>query len=932
MAFTALICCLVIGDSFAQAQQNRPRNRPKPQSGSGRRPTPSVSPGPADVPAAFALENSVRRGNAPGGKEKKDRANEKKSKGTNKKLIHGSANGNGQGTGRLIGEAEPLGFVNEPDVIANAISFGGSFAGFADTGSFPPDPTMAAGPHNVVIMVNRNINIISKNGTPVPNKSQTLASFFASLGSVATDPMFDPKAIYDRYLNRFWVLAVSRNGAVNPVRSQMAIGLSNTDDAADGFSLFVLDMTQDGGNASSNWCDYPQIGLDAQAIYLTCNMFDFSNPANFQYAKVRIMTKSQFVNNACCLWWDFWNLREDALGITASFTLQPAHMKNAAVGDGAFLINSHTFCVFCPPDTLEVRRIRNAQRCCIPGNQTEPDLDEESHDVGEFDTPPDAEAQNSGTNIDTGDTRLLYAFWKNGRLSTGQGLACNDGDDACISFTELDVSGYPDDISTINDFAYQTAGINFYYPQVDVNDNEDKTMVFSSSSGSRFADARFIGIPSSLTCTNCVDGPETVLQAGAAGYVRLDMAGRNRWGDYSGASVDPAGTGIWIHGEFASSTANQWGTSVGLSRMSLDVTAPVTTSSLSPPPTGGWNNSDVTVTLNATDNGGGSGVRRITYSASGAQVINSTTVNGSSTNFLIFASGITTVSFFAEDNWGNIESTKNVVVRIDRTPPSVSCGSADGLWHANNVSIGCTSFDSGGSGLANPSDAAFSLSTTVPAGVETANASTGTRMVCDVAGNCTTGGPIGGNMIDRKAPTITINVPANVVYILNQAVPSNYACADGGSGVATCAGPVANGSNIDTSSVGTKSFMVQATDAVGNASNQSVTYTVTFAICLEYDPTKASPAGGTATIRLKLCDANSVSVGSESIQVQATSVSPSGALQSPGNNNPGGVFKFSNGGSYQFLLSTKGYAPGSYNLNFTAQGDPITHQAPFLLK
>ena len=60
-------------------------------------------------------------------------------------------------------------------------------------------------------------------------------------------------------------------------------------------------------------------------------------------------------------------------------------------------------------------------------------------------------------------------------------------------------------------------------------------------------------------------------------------------------------------------------------------------------------------------------------------------------------------------------------------------------------------------------------------------------------------------------------------YALNQAVPASYSCADesGGSGVASCAGPVASGSPIDTASVGSKTFTVQASDNAGNAASKS---------------------------------------------------------------------------------------------------------------
>ena len=86
---------------------------------------------------------------------------------------------------------------------------------------------------------------------------------------------------------------------------------------------------------------------------------------------------------------------------------------------------------------------------------------------------------------------------------------------------------------------------------------------------------------------------------------------------------------------------------------------------------------------------------------------------------------------------------------------------------------------------------------------------------------------IGGNKIDRKGPVITVTTPASgAVYQLNQIVNAAYSCSDGGSGPSGCAGTVANLSAIDTSTLGSKTFVVNATDAVGNTSSTTVTYDV----------------------------------------------------------------------------------------------------------
>jgi hypothetical protein len=68
------------------------------------------------------------------------------------------------------------------------------------------------------------------------------------------------------------------------------------------------------------------------------------------------------------------------------------------------------------------------------------------------------------------------------------------------------------------------------------------------------------------------------------------------------------------------------------------------------------------VKLAATDSG--SGVASITYAATGAQTITSTTVNGASTQQSITRNGLTTLTFAATDVAGNIETTKSESVLV----------------------------------------------------------------------------------------------------------------------------------------------------------------------------------------------------------------------------------------------------------------------------
>jgi probable HAF family extracellular repeat protein len=103
-----------------------------------------------------------------------------------------------------------------------------------------------------------------------------------------------------------------------------------------------------------------------------------------------------------------------------------------------------------------------------------------------------------------------------------------------------------------------------------------------------------------------------------------------------------------------------------------DPTPPNTTATLSPEPNAaGWNSTDVTVKLEATDEGG-SNVEGIVYSARGAQPMEETTVRGSSTDLDVTAEGETTITYAARDHAGNTEEWETISVRIDRSDPEVS--------------------------------------------------------------------------------------------------------------------------------------------------------------------------------------------------------------------------------------------------------------------
>ena len=192
-----------------------------------------------------------------------------------------------------------------------------------------------------------------------------------------------------------------------------------------------------------------------------------------------------------------------------------------------------------------------------------------------------------------------------------------------------------------------------------------------------------------------------------------------------------------------------------------DIIPPVTTAVASPAPNGvGWNNSNVTITLDSTDNEqGGSGVKQIQWSLAGAQT-GSSTVPGSTTTVTISTEGTTTLSYFGTDNAGNIETAKTVTIKLDKTPPTINGSrtpppNANG-WSNTNVIISFQCADSL-SGLATGSPPAPTTLSSEGAG----QSATGT--CTDVAGNSASA-TVNGINIDKTPPTVACSARPNILW------------------------------------------------------------------------------------------------------------------------------------------------------------------------
>ncbi len=183
-------------------------------------------------------------------------------------------------------------------------------------------------------------------------------------------------------------------------------------------------------------------------------------------------------------------------------------------------------------------------------------------------------------------------------------------------------------------------------------------------------------------------------------------------------------------------------------------------------------------------------------------------------------------------------SDTTILVRFqdgtDVLPPAVECAQPPAGWIADEAVVHCTASDFP-SGLADPADAEFDLTTAVGDGNEDAAALTGSHEVCDLASNCATAGPFGPFQVDRQAPRIRfehqpnglqgwfVDPPGSVTAVAEDANVASLDCALAGVPAGQPPQPAPGALSLTLSAAGEGRHQVDCTasDEAGHSSSAS---------------------------------------------------------------------------------------------------------------
>jgi hypothetical protein len=471
---------------------------------------------------------------------------------------------------------------------------GPSFDGFGYDDNFtengfrtvPPDPIGAAGTDRLVAVVNSMIEARSKTGTLIFRDA--LKDFYAPLAGCAilTFP-FDPKVVYDHYAGRFVVVALERaNAGVNPSagnlsRILVAVSKTSTPATATGADWwFHCIDSKINVSGIEYWADYPGLEVDEDAIYITNNMFNFPGVAN-AYAGPRLWIVRKGVVGGLYAGAAATVTVHNPLTNAGSVltTTMPAEIRGAggvAPGVGTFLV-SYTGITDGTFEYIQVMRVDDPLGAVGGPFFVGPDF----VNLGDLETLgaelPDASQPGTAQTVEVNDRRALDAVWRNGALwmvttvnpdGTGQ-PALADHTTAWwvhINTSAVASSASPAGLLTLTNqggiAGEEIAGlaggdVYTFFPSVALNSFGTAAFGFAACGlnvyGGAYATMRRAGDPIG------VSDPAATVAAGRDHYIRtFDSApcdatpARNRWGDYSGISVDPANeAGFWVFNQFA---------------------------------------------------------------------------------------------------------------------------------------------------------------------------------------------------------------------------------------------------------------------------------------------------------------------------------------------------------------------------------------------
>ena len=371
---------------------------------------------------------------------------------------------------------------------------GSGFEAITDTGWLPPDPHMAAGPDHVVAVVNGGIGFFAKDGTRT--FFQTISGGGGFWGSVgASSFVFDPRVLFDPHSGRWLVMAAEHRGSSS---GYILLAVSDDDDPNGDWHRYRWDLTSQLG---SYFIDFPHIGVDERAVYVSCNVFQ-GNTGHV----ICVLDKSPLLVGAA----------------VSPVLLKVKGLGSAAMG-AQFGASAAGYLVRATYNSLEVH--------AVTGAPTNPQVVSSSVKIPRVGSPATAPQRGTSVRLDPVDIRLASTTFINGRLY----CAHNTDRPVRVRWYELQIGDWPNSgpaPSLVQSGGMKAGESSTFLPSIQADAYGNILVGCSKSSPIEYvSSAYFYRTPGDPVGT--MRGPFTA-KASTSPYTE-----NSRWGDYGGAALDP---------------------------------------------------------------------------------------------------------------------------------------------------------------------------------------------------------------------------------------------------------------------------------------------------------------------------------------------------------------------------------------------------------
>jgi hypothetical protein len=531
----------------------------------------------------------------------------------------------------------------------------------------------AVGPTQILVIVNGRVRVFDKDGNNAGVLDVSDSTFWDSVR--AGLDITDPQVEYDR-LSQRWVLSQINFDPSDPSmtnnRIMLAVSSGPEITSQSDFTFFSFRQNDPNPGSTARFADYPQMGVDKNAIYIGTN--EFAASGSFTGTTAYVIRKSSVTGGGPMVVTAFRNLASGTG--PGPFPAQPAQDMDPNVNEGYIVgVDNATF------GRLDVRRITDPGGTpSISGNLTV--------NVPATTFPESVPAQGSPHKLDALDDRLFEAMIgrdPNGNPSlwtahnievNSSGVASSSGGrdgDRWYQLGNLSTSPTLLQSGTLWDPATSNPRY-FFIPSIAMNGQGHASLNSSTAGTGRFAE-----VASSAHLASDPPGttePFDITQTSSSTYNIGDTP--ERWGDYSQTVVDPTDNmTFWTFQEYTHAT-DDWGVRV----IKLKAPPPATPSSATPNLIApGFGSQQVEITGTSVNGSGffdpGSGFpSHITATVSGGVTVNSViytdpthvTLDLDTTGVTPATQGSQAVTITNPD--GQSATGQNIlVVGTDSTPP-----------------------------------------------------------------------------------------------------------------------------------------------------------------------------------------------------------------------------------------------------------------------